>query len=625
MKKKSFGTRFSILASIAMMVAMIGCAAPAPGGGGGGGKGGDAGDNFACLPHEIPVTYYTDNNENEVPVLTPGTGWNWYDCVLDGDSIPEVPCFTRNSGPPESNPEIPTARCGGNVVAPTATLTCTANGDTVVLTETNIQGTVTSATFNADGNTIGTVNATPFAITMVDVAPGTHTYNSRVSGPNGSSNTNSCIVTIGSVSDPVVTITAPVSNATETLNFPFMVTANVAPYSSTINNVTFSVNGNVICTVTALPYQCNINPAALGSLTVSATAHAANGRSGSANVTVNVVNGVGDPVVTITDPLDGHTVYVNEAFRVSATVAPYTAAINNVTFSVNGNVICTDTVLPYQCDIIPTALGNLTVTVTAHAGNGHTGSDTVTVVVITAPMDELGYRCTWQYGDGTRDYYQYTGTNMSDFNGAPSVYWQNNQPTICGSAANPCVFEGVFKASIIAGGKAYFQGYIPSGRIYTNTTPPTLIYTNPDPSFRTVEGWQSDWAITGHMVGNTVHYDSNIRPGTMSCQIARNGTMIGTAPVDPDYTDHGALFALDITNVTDPLGNNVDITLGARIDSDGDGYYDHCLPNQSCIADNCILYFNNPQTPNPCLNRPNPCENDTDNNGIMDGGTGCGF
>lgn len=298
MRKNFFGKRVSLFAIIVMAL-FLGITTSAcdsgGGGGGGGGAGGDGGNDMQCdatHPNWTWVLYFIDNDQDGIGV----PNWNnegGYDFRIcwDGSTLEDYPCFTRNQGPWDTT-EIPTAQCGAIGQLPSGTLTCTVNGTDVALTVNPVTGDPTQANFREGATQVGTDNTPPFGISLSNVASGSHTYVANLVNGFGNADTNTCTVTVGStVGNPVVTITNPTNLSNQVQNVAFAVDATVVYTAAAINNVVYTVDGGAtaVCTDVATPYSCNITFTTIGNHTITATANAANGRTGSATITV-VVN-----------------------------------------------------------------------------------------------------------------------------------------------------------------------------------------------------------------------------------------------------------------------------------------------------------------------------------------------
>jgi hypothetical protein len=146
------------------------------------------------------------------------------------------------------------------------------------------------------------------------------------------------------------------------------------------------VDGSVVGTLTALPYNFAWNTTTLanGSHTLQAKAYDAAGNVGaSAIVTVTVSNSaLTNLTVAITSPSNGGSVPRNQKVTISAS-ATDSVGILKVQFSVNGSLIGTTTVAPYNCPWKVPGKNNASYKIQAQAYDAK-GNNVAQAITVTA-------------------------------------------------------------------------------------------------------------------------------------------------------------------------------------------------------------------------------------------------
>ncbi|MCX6744662.1 MAG: Ig-like domain-containing protein [Candidatus Parcubacteria bacterium] len=472
---------------------------------------------------------------------------------------------------------------------------------TVVYATTNIN----MVAFYLDNSTTATCtdSAAPYSCSVTIGTIGNHTITATAYASNGRTGSATINVNVSAtVNDPVVTITNPANNATETQNVAFNVDATVVYTAASINMVSFYVDNSTTatCTDSAAPYSCSVTIATIGNHTITATAYASNGRTGSATINVNVSATVNDPVVTITNPANNATETQNVAFNVDATVVYTAASINMVSFYVDNSTTatCTDSAAPYSCSVTLATTGNHTITATAYAANGHTGSASITVGVVTGTVQ----------GPCTEIYFAFATGNYDG-----SIYGNGffNNPPLPDSFPQMWVYHNAHEVtakgilSPLALQRTWFDFAI-----------------NFLPEICNQDGCLNWFPYQD----NTGTVQSGIGRGIGTLEVyylPQCNTNDGALLLDCNTVDNGQRggnFRCDLTQGVNPVtGNSVDIDAGIVADTDGDH-----IPNSQ---DNCIWVYN----PDQAFNASNPIYNaagartgtlcqgtDSDNDGWLD-------
>jgi|GEM_PF-2176403 len=171
--------------------------------------------------------------------------------------------------------------------------------------------------------------------------------------------------------------------------------------------VSFYLNGALVGKAAAVPYTYIWKTSTQGSFAIMAVAKPLSGKADTA-ASINVTVGIRHypPMVWISQPMNGDVVFRGDTVKISASAWPVDSSpkggISRVLFSVNGIPIGVDSITPYECSWINTAVGVFAVTAKAIGFNGDTGisaPDTVTslegFIRLSAPRDSQ----VFQVGD----------------------------------------------------------------------------------------------------------------------------------------------------------------------------------------------------------------------------------
>ena len=245
-------------------------------------------------------------------------------------------------------------------------------GGTAQLTATvaPANATVKTVTWSSSDTSIATVDADG---NVTAKAVGTVTITATAN--NGK--TGSATVKVARPEDPVIEVTSvtvtPASTEL-TIGSTAQLTATVAPANATVKAVIWSSSDTSVATVDA---NGNVTAKAVGTVTITATAN--NGKAGSATVKVNPIE-----VTSVTVTPANTELTIGGTAQLTATVAPANATVKTVTWSSSDTSVAT-----VDADGNVTAKTIGTVTITATANNGKTGSATVTVTRPEDPVIEV--------------------------------------------------------------------------------------------------------------------------------------------------------------------------------------------------------------------------------------------
>lgn len=188
---------------------------------------------------------------------------------------------------------------------------------------------------------------------------------------------------------PSVTIVTPTTGSivSNTVNVQVSASDNVA-----VSSVVLKVDGTVIATGNIAPYNFSWNTAGLsaGTHTLTATATDAAGNSKTSTIQVGyntpATADITPPSVSITSPTNGASV---ESTITVGVAASDNIGVNSVSFKVDGVVVGSDNIAPYNFSWNTTTVGagvhSLTATAMDGAGNNSSNSIQVTVNTTVIP------------------------------------------------------------------------------------------------------------------------------------------------------------------------------------------------------------------------------------------------
>lgn len=179
---------------------------------------------------------------------------------------------------------------------------------------------------------------------------------------------------VGGVSNnvpPTIAITAPAEGATFKAPVAVTVSADAQDTDGSIQQVTFFANGGVIGTDTSAPFSVSWMPSP-GNYTLTAVAtddKYGTGTSGAVHIVVlaNVA-----PVVSITSPTSNTDFPAQSQVAISASASDSDGSIQQVAFYVDGVLVSTDGVAPYNA-VWDGWIGNHTIKAIATDDQGATG------------------------------------------------------------------------------------------------------------------------------------------------------------------------------------------------------------------------------------------------------------
>lgn len=181
---------------------------------------------------------------------------------------------------------------------------------------------------------------------------------------------------------PEVELTAPSGGELLPFGFPVTLVADATDPDGSIDEVRFLADGILIHTDDSAPFTFDWSPAAPGTFSIRAEAIddlGATTTSDAASITVTEDNFL--PDVTLTAPSGGETYTLGELVNFAATADDLDGTIARVEFLVDGAIVGTSLVPPYQFAWMPSAGG--VIELSARAVDDEDGTDTSPAVSIT--------------------------------------------------------------------------------------------------------------------------------------------------------------------------------------------------------------------------------------------------
>ena len=277
--------------------------------------------------------------------------------------------------------------------APVVTINSPAGGSSVV-EDTNLDfvGTATdsedgeiSANLSWESSRDGTIGSGG-SFSTAALSVGTHTITASVTDSQGGTHSDSIFVTVNANSAPSVTITAPADGTVvddgETIGFAGSANDSEDGDLTTSLGWTSSIDGSI-----GSGGSFSTGALSVGSHTITASVTDSHSETGSAAITV-VVNAV--PVVSVTGPVDGHSVVEDTSVSFTGTASDpedgdLTASLS-WTSSLDGGIGSGGAFSTANLSV-----GTHTITASASDSHGAAASDTIAVTVTsnTAPQASI--------------------------------------------------------------------------------------------------------------------------------------------------------------------------------------------------------------------------------------------
>jgi hypothetical protein len=279
------------------------------------------------------------------------------------------------------------------LTTPSANSSVTGNS-TVLLSATatvTAPATITGVKFLVDGAQVGAIdNTAPYSVSWTAAPAGLKTITAEVTDSLGNIATSAGInVTVGAISLPSISITAPITGGTLLVGSPFTITATAAAGTSgSVTKVDFFIDDVAIGTDTTAPYSIVWTPSVVGGPNINARVTDSNGTTINAVPIAIIVAAPTLPTVALTAPATSASTVLGSPAPVTITATASTtvvgATISRVEFYAGTTLIGTRAAAPFTITWIPTAVGTVNLTARAFDSNS-TSADSVVVPFIVNP------------------------------------------------------------------------------------------------------------------------------------------------------------------------------------------------------------------------------------------------
>ncbi|WP_203219197.1 Ig-like domain-containing protein [Pseudoalteromonas sp. S16_S37] len=193
---------------------------------------------------------------------------------------------------------------------------------------------------------------------------------------------------------PQVSFTSPAPNSTLLKGNQYEINVQAQDADGQISQVDLYANDTLLASLTQAPYSVTWQAQPLGAVALKAVATDNEGNTGNSAQSVTVTD---KPLVaSITSPSAGTQLTLGNSVQIKAQASALQGQVTQVSFSIDGVVIATDTTAPYTTTYTPASLGMKTITATAKDNLGNEAqSEGVSLRVIEKPLGKthklIGY------------------------------------------------------------------------------------------------------------------------------------------------------------------------------------------------------------------------------------------
>lgn len=193
---------------------------------------------------------------------------------------------------------------------------------------------------------------------------------------------------------PVITFNTPAPNSTLLQGKTYNISLDATDADGQVNQLDIYADNVLLTSLNQAPYEMNWLTQQLGAIQLKAIATDNEGNQSSRSQQVTVTDQA--VVSSITSPVAGSQLTLGSTSTITANAAALIGQITEVSFSVDGVLIATDTSAPYTANYTPSSLGTKTITAITkdNLGNQAT-SEGVSIKVIDAPIGKthklIGY------------------------------------------------------------------------------------------------------------------------------------------------------------------------------------------------------------------------------------------
>jgi hypothetical protein len=262
---------------------------------------------------------------------------------------------------------------------------------TITANATDSDGSVAKVEFFNGDAKIGEDLTAPYSFAWVSVGAGTYTISAKATDNSGAT-ANSSAVTI-SVRPPnvlpIVSITAPINNATFTSGSTITITASATDADGSVSKVEFFNGTTKLGEDTSSPYSYSWVSVPVGNYQLSAKATDNIGAIASSSSIVVIVTTPGNtpPTVSITAPANNASFNANSSVTITANAADANGTVTKVEFFNGATKLGEDATAPYSFVWNNVASGNYVLIAKATDNNNAVASSTgVNIVVNATPV-----------------------------------------------------------------------------------------------------------------------------------------------------------------------------------------------------------------------------------------------
>ncbi|HTZ19755.1 MAG TPA: Ig-like domain-containing protein [Opitutaceae bacterium] len=254
----------------------------------------------------------------------------------------------------------------------------------------DVDGTVKSVQFFANGQSVGTAAAAPYLVSWVPHAAGNFVITAVATDDFGNVTTSAPVnVTINSNGAPLVAFTSPAVGSVFGVGTPITLNATAGAGNGPIAQVQFFVNGASLFVDTTAPYSAIWTPVAAGTYSLVAVATDSAGVSTTSTVLAVTISGVNAPTVTLTNPAAAMKITAGTAVSLAANAASFSSTVASVRFLANGFIIGTATAAPYTASWTPSAAGTYNIVAEAIDAVGNDASTAPVVITVIANLPPI--------------------------------------------------------------------------------------------------------------------------------------------------------------------------------------------------------------------------------------------
>ncbi len=201
---------------------------------------------------------------------------------------------------------------------------------------------------------------------------------------------------------PVVSITTPQDNQVVLAGSTVTIAANASDADGSITQVEIFANEQSLALLTQAPFTYDWIANSVGSNAIKVVATDNDNNLGQDSVNLSVSDQ--DLVISLTSPTSGQTVGLGKNVKIAANATSLTADVQKVDFLVNGSVVSSDSVAPYEYNWVPGAVGSYSVSAQAFDTAGTSVSSSAAAVNVVEQTEKnhqlIGYWHNFVNGAG---------------------------------------------------------------------------------------------------------------------------------------------------------------------------------------------------------------------------------